>query len=148
MTELQGIKNILVSLAAEVLGVKRGVEAVNETVKSLGSRITEAESRISKLEDEEAKRALVVNDLERQNHVLNEKITALEGFSRRQNICIAGVKDWDGFMKTLLSEALNINVDDWYEVDRIHRVWPDLETTPGQDTSLSGSFGACPRLLC
>ena len=112
MTELQGIKNILVSLAAEVSGVKRGVEAVNEIVKSLGSRITEAESRISKLEDEEAKRAPVVNDLERQNHVLKETITALEGFSRRQNIRIVGVKeglegrDWDGFMKTLSEGAI------------------------------------------
>lgn len=130
MTELQGIKDILVSLAADVSGVKRGVEAVNETVKGLGCRIAEAESRISKLEDEEAKRAPVVNDLERQNRILKEKITVLEGFSRRQNIRIVGVKegmegrDWDGFMKTLLSEALNINVDDWYEVDRIHRVGP------------------------
>jgi len=126
MTELKGIKNILMSLAAEVSGVKRGLEAVNETVKSLGCRITEAESRISKLKDEVAKRAPVVKDLERQKHILKEKITALEGFSRRQNIHIAGVKegmegrDWDGFMKTLLSETLNINVDDWYEVERIH----------------------------
>lgn len=64
---------------------------MNETVKSLGSRITDAESRIFKLEDKEAKRAPVVNDLERQNHILREKITALEGCSRRQNIRIAGV---------------------------------------------------------
>ena len=56
MTELQGIESILESLATDVLGVKSGVEAVNETVKSLGCRITEAESRISKLEDEEVKK--------------------------------------------------------------------------------------------
>lgn len=130
VTELQGIRNILEGLATDVSGVKRGIEAVNETVKSLGCRITEAESRISKLEDEEAKRAPVVNDLERQNRILKEKVTALEGFSRRQNIRIAGVnegmegRDWDGFMKILLSEALDINVSDWYEVDRIHRVGP------------------------
>ncbi|MEQ2292733.1 hypothetical protein AMECASPLE_025945 [Ameca splendens] len=80
MTELQGIKNILETLAVEVSGVKRGIEAVNETVKSLGCRITEAESRISRLEDEEAKRVSVVCGLERQNHILKEKITVLEGF--------------------------------------------------------------------
>lgn len=130
MTELQGIKTILENLAADVSGLKRGVEAVNETVKSLGCRITEAESRISKLEDKEAKRALVVNDLARQNHMLKEKITRLEGFSWCQNIRIAGVKeglegrDWDGFMTTLLSEALDISVDDWYEIDRIHWIGP------------------------
>ncbi|MEQ2157834.1 hypothetical protein GOODEAATRI_005859 [Goodea atripinnis] len=106
MTELQGIKNILETLAVEVSGVKRGIDAVNETMKSLGCRITEAESRISRLEDEEAKRAPVVCGLERQNHILKEKITVLEGFQRRQNIRIAGVKDGtEGFMETLLSEA-------------------------------------------
>lgn len=130
MTELQGIKTILESLAVDVSGVKRGVEAVNEKVKRLGCRITEAESRISKLEDGEAKRAPEVNDLARQNHILKEKITAFEGCSRRQNIRNADVKegmegrDLDSFMKTLLLEALDINVDDWYEVDRIHRVGP------------------------
>ncbi|MEQ2196104.1 hypothetical protein XENOCAPTIV_024107 [Xenoophorus captivus] len=77
MTELQGIKNILETLAVEVSGVDRGVQAVNETVKSLGCRITMAQSNPnpSKLEDEEAKRAPVVYGLETQNHILKEKIT-------------------------------------------------------------------------
>ncbi len=132
MTELQGIKSLLESLASDLSGVKRGVDELNETVKGLGGRITEAESRISKLEDEEEKRDPVVNDLVRQNHSLKEKITELEGFSCRQNIHIVGIKeslegcDWDAFMKTLLSEALDINVDDWYEFDRIQRVGPRL----------------------
>ena len=132
LTELQGIKTILESLAADASGVRRGVEAVNETVKSLGCRITETESRISKLEDEEVKRVPVVNDQARQNHALKEKITTLENFSQRKNVRIVGVKEgmvgryWDGFMKTLLSGALDNNVDDWYEVDRIHRVGPQL----------------------
>lgn len=53
----------------------------------------------------------MVNELVKQNHVLKEKTTAPEGASRRQNIRIVGViegiegGDWDGFMKTLLSEA-------------------------------------------
>lgn len=59
----------------------------------------------------------MVNDLARQNKILKEKITVLEGFSQCQNIRIAGVKegmegrDWDGHMKILLSEALDINVE-------------------------------------
>lgn len=133
MTELLGIKAILQGLATDISWVKSGIESVNETAR--GRRITKAESRISKLEDEEEKRAPVVNELVKQNHVLKEKITALEGASRRQNIRIVGVKegieggDWDGFMKTLLSEALDINADNWYEVDRIHRIGP----RPGDD---------------
>lgn len=118
------------SLTAQVSGVNRGIEAVNETVKSLGCRTAEAESRISKMEDEEAKRAPVVDDLERQNHILKEKINGAGRLLPAAKHTYRGVKegmegrDWDGFMKTLLSEALNINVDDWYEVDRIHRVGP------------------------
>lgn len=119
MAELLGIKAILEGLATDISGVKSGIESVNETVRGLGCRITEAESRISKLEDGEEKRAPVVNELAKQNRILKEKITALEGTSQRQNIRIVGVKegkeggDWDGFMKTLLSEALDIDVDDW-----------------------------------
>lgn len=116
---------------------------MNKTVKGLGCRVIEVESRISKLEDKEEKQALVVNDLLKQNHVLKKKITALEDFSRHQNIGIMGVKegmeggDWDGFVKTLLSEALDINANDRY---------PDQVTTPGQDTSSSRSCATKPRL--
>lgn len=39
-------------------------------------------------------------------------------------------QDMDGFITTLLREAPEINVDDWYEVDRAHRVGP-----PPSDTS-------------
>lgn len=73
-----------------------------------------------------------MNDPVKQNHALKKKITELEGFSRRQNIHIVGVKegmeggDWDGFMKTLLSQALIINAYDWYEVDKIQWITPRL----------------------
>lgn len=59
MTELQGIKTILDSLTTypDISGGKRGIEVGIERVKSLGCRITQAKSRISKLEGKEAKRA-------------------------------------------------------------------------------------------
>lgn len=47
VTQLQGIKTILETPAVELSSVKRGVEVVNDTVKSLGCKITEAGSRIS-----------------------------------------------------------------------------------------------------
>lgn len=52
----------------------------------------------------------------------------MESFSCHQNTHIADFKEgmegcsWDAFMTTLLSEALNSKVDDWYEVDRIHQI--------------------------
>lgn len=60
----------------------------------------------------------------------------MEGFSRRQNIRISGVRegtegrDLEGCLKTLLSEALDIKADAWYEIDRIHRVG----TAPASDS--------------
>lgn len=61
--------------------VKSGIESLNETVNNLGGRITEAEARISNLEDEEAKASPIRKNLMKQNLWLQEKLTALEGFS-------------------------------------------------------------------
>uniref|UniRef100_A0A8D0CWR1 L1 transposable element RRM domain-containing protein n=1 Tax=Sander lucioperca TaxID=283035 RepID=A0A8D0CWR1_SANLU len=89
-----------------------------------------AEERISRLEDEEAKANPIMKGLVKQNQQLREKVTALEGFSRRQNIRISGIRegvegrDLEGCFKTLLKEALDIEADAWYEIDRIHRVGP------------------------
>lgn len=52
-------------------------------------------------------------------------------------------------MKTLLSEALNIDADDWYEVDRIH--W--VGARPGDNARprhiiVRLSCGTKPRLPC
>lgn len=128
--ELTSIRSILEILAKGMNEVKNGVESLNETVNNLGGRITEAEERISRLEDEEAKANQIVKGLVKQNQQLREKVTALEGFSRRQNIRISGIRegmegrDLEGCFKTLLKEALDIEADAWYEIDRIHRVGP------------------------
>lgn len=45
------------------------MESLNETVKNMGNRITEAESQSSSLEDEEAKRGLILHKLCKQNTV-------------------------------------------------------------------------------
>lgn len=128
--ELQGIRNILEALAKDVSGVKSGMDSLTETVRNLGDRTTEAESRISVLEDDSAKQAPIVEELVKQNKLLRDSLSALEGYSRRQNIRISGItegaegRDCDAFLKTLLQESLGIEADDWYEADRIHRVGP------------------------
>lgn len=128
--ELTAIRSILEKLAHDINAVKGGIESLNETVNSLGVRVEEAETRISRLEDEEAKASSINQNLLKQNQRLQDKLTALEGFSRRQSIRISGVKegaeasDLERCLKDILKEALDIEADDWYEVDRIHRVGP------------------------
>ncbi|KAM7377772.1 hypothetical protein PAMA_012929 [Pampus argenteus] len=129
--ELAAMRSILEKLAADMTSVKNGIESLNKTVTNLGGRMDEAEMRISRLEDVENEAGATRKELVKQNRPLQEKLTALEGFSRRQNIRITGVKkgtegpDLGGCLKTLLSEALGIDAEDpWFEMDRVYRVGP------------------------
>lgn len=132
--ELKGIRAILEIMAKDMSGVKSELASLNGTVNKLGDRITEAEGRISELEDKNTEQGPVVEELVKLNKLLQGKISALEGYSRRQNIRIAGVKekmeghDADAFLKTLLQESLAIEDNGWYEADRIHRVGPAPNT--------------------
>lgn len=54
-------------LAKDMNGVRSGIESLNETVNNLGGRITEAEARISWLEDEEAKVKPIMENMVKQN---------------------------------------------------------------------------------
>lgn len=80
----------------------------------------------------------MMKNLVKQNQRLQDKLTALEGFSRRQNIRISGIRegtegrDLEGCVKTLLNEALDLENAAWYEIDRIHHVGP----APNNDSRL------------
>lgn len=128
--ELTSIRSLLEQVAQDMTAVKGGIESLKEAVNSLGARVDETETRISRLEDEEAKASSISKNLKIQNQRLQEKVTALEGFSRRQNIRISGIREGtegrnlEDCVKNLLSEALDIEMGDYYEIDRIHRVGP------------------------
>lgn len=128
--ELTSIRSLLEQVAQDMTAVKGGIESLKEAVNSLGVRVDETETRISRLEDEEAKASSISKNLKIQNQRLQEKVTALEGFSRRQNIRISGIREGtegrnlEDCVKNLLSEALDIEMGDYYEIDRIHRVGP------------------------
>lgn len=137
--ELTAIRSLLEQLANDMTVVKSGIESLSETVTALGGRMDEAETRISRLEDEEGKASTIRSELEKQNRRLQEKLTTLEGFSRRQNVRISGMKegtessDLEGCVKTFLSEALQIEAEDaLFEIDRIHRVGPKFTEEDAQ----------------
>uniref|UniRef100_A0A3P9ARQ8 L1 transposable element RRM domain-containing protein n=1 Tax=Maylandia zebra TaxID=106582 RepID=A0A3P9ARQ8_9CICH len=128
--ELTSIRSLLEQVAQDMTAVKGGIESLKEAVNSLGVRVDETETRISRLEDEEAKASSICKILKIQNQRLQDKVTALEGSSRRQNIRISGIREGsegsniEDYVKNLLSEALDIEMGDYYEIDRIHRVGP------------------------
>uniref|UniRef100_A0A3B4F3U4 L1 transposable element RRM domain-containing protein n=1 Tax=Pundamilia nyererei TaxID=303518 RepID=A0A3B4F3U4_9CICH len=130
VAELTSIRALLEQVVQDMMAVKGGIESLKEAVNSLGARVDKTETRISRLEDEEAKASSISKNLKIQNQRLQEKVTALEGFSRRQNIRISGIREGtegrnlEDCAKNLLSEALDIEMGDWYEIDRIHRVGP------------------------
>lgn len=103
--------------------VKGEIESLKEAVNSLGVRVNEAEIRISCLEDKEAKASSISKNLGAQNQWLQEKVTALEGFSQCQNIRISGVKEGtkgpnlEGYVKNLQTEVSDIEMGDWYKTD-------------------------------
>lgn len=79
--ELTSIRSLLEQVAQDMMAVKGGIESLKEAVNSLDARMDETETRISRLEDEEAKASSISKNLKMQNQRLQEKVTALKGFS-------------------------------------------------------------------
>lgn len=122
---------MLEQLIGDMTIVKSGIKRLSETVAALGARMDEAETRVSRLEDEEVKASVIRGEMEKQNRRLQEKLTTLEGFSRRQNVRLSGMDegtertDLEGCVKTFLSEALQSDAEDaFFEIERIHCVGP------------------------
>lgn len=118
---------MLEQLIGDMTIVKSGIKRLSETVAALGARMDEAETRVSRLEDEEVKASVIRGEMEKQNRRLQEKLTTLEGFSRRQNVRLSGMDegtertDLEGCVKTFLSEVLQVEAEDaFFEIDRIH----------------------------
>lgn len=57
MAELASIKTQLQGITSDMTGLKSGKDAVQTAVEKLGARMTEAEARISALEDQGQARA-------------------------------------------------------------------------------------------
>lgn len=90
------------------------MDAVQSTMEKLGSQMTEAETRISALEDQGQTQGATVEAKVKTPSQLQETITYLEDAGHGNNIRIVGMaedtegRDMQGFLKKLISEALDI----------------------------------------
>lgn len=129
-SELAGIKNLLHGIAADVSSMKTGLEKLQTTVEQLGARVTEAETRISDLEDASNSRGASIDSAISNLKKLQDKVTYLEDASRRNNVRVTGIpenaekQDLRGFMLHLLAEGLELDVDAGFELEQVHRVGP------------------------
>lgn len=101
-------------------------------------RITDAEERISALEDDFGKENILIKELSKKVSSLCQQVDDLESRSRRNNIRIMGLKegsegdDLMGFLGRLFQHILGENIPT-PEVDRAHRASrprPDPEDPP------------------
>lgn len=130
MSELASIKNLLHGIAADVSSMKTGLETLQATVEQPGARMTEAETRISDLEDASNSRGASIDSALLNLKKLQDKVTYLEDAGRRNNVRVVGIpenaekQDLSGFMLHILAEKLDLDVDAGFELERAHRVGP------------------------
>lgn len=126
--KLASIKHLLKGIATDVNSMKMGMEKLQATVESLGSRMSEAETRISDLEDANNSREVSIGSALSSLKALQDKVTYLEDYSRRNNVRVMGIpekaegSDLRGFVLGVLTEQLELDVNAGFEIERVHRV--------------------------
>lgn len=94
---------------------------------SRGGRMTEAETRISALEDKDGARETAMNTVLKTVTQLQEQVVYLEDAGRRNNVRIVGIeegaegRDILGFVRKLISETLDVELTQDFEIEQFHR---------------------------
>lgn len=118
------------------------LEGFSMDIRNQGTRLTEAEQRVNELETVNVDlRESLLYCLKKQK-ILLDKVTDLEGRSRRNNIRIYGIKEgaegsaMSAFMTNFLKEQLSLGEDVDFQIQRAHR---SLGPKP-QDTTTTRSI--------
>ncbi|KAL7379790.1 hypothetical protein ABVT39_005926 [Epinephelus coioides] len=113
----------------DYLSEKLENEAVTcRKIESARSRVSNAEKRISDLENQRAADGNTLKDLARELNSLQTKFTSLEGYNRRNNLVFVGLEEGieagnlDKMICDILRYILDLKDDDpTPEVERQHR---------------------------
>uniref|UniRef100_H2ZTN0 L1 transposable element RRM domain-containing protein n=1 Tax=Latimeria chalumnae TaxID=7897 RepID=H2ZTN0_LATCH len=130
----------LLQLTSDAAEVKLGIQNLKASQDRLGTRMLEAEWRISKIEDDAEEETQTIKQLEQRLITAAERIEDLENRSRRNNIRIVGFPEGvEGgnptkFLQSVLTELLDLSKDMPLEIEQAHRALGP-HPTPGQ----------CPR---
>uniref|UniRef100_H3APF8 L1 transposable element RRM domain-containing protein n=1 Tax=Latimeria chalumnae TaxID=7897 RepID=H3APF8_LATCH len=114
-------------LTANDTEVKQAVLALQQSQDRLGARLTEAERRISKVEDEGVEETQRLQRVEQQLAAAVNRIDDLENRSRRNNIRIVGFPEGvEGgnprkFLQAVIPELLGLDKEVPLEIERAHR---------------------------
>ena len=87
MTKVSG------SISAQLAEINNSISGLTESINMLGSRMDEAEERISTAEDMLEGMETVLLKLHKDNEYLMDKVHHLENYSRRCNIWIIGFRE-------------------------------------------------------
>uniref|UniRef100_A0A3Q2ZBQ9 L1 transposable element RRM domain-containing protein n=1 Tax=Kryptolebias marmoratus TaxID=37003 RepID=A0A3Q2ZBQ9_KRYMA len=105
--------------------MNKKLEEVGSDIHNQAARLTEAEQRVNELETVNMDLRDSLSYCLKQQKNLLDKVTDLEGRSRRNNICIYGIKEeaegnsMQTFIANFLKEQLSISQD--LQIQRAHR---------------------------
>lgn len=136
---LMAINNLKSEFSTRLDGILTAVEEIRKELVDCTERITETETRLSTVEDGQAKLQETVQSLEKRNKALEDKVIDLETRSRLNNLRLvnlpegAEVPDPCSFLEGWLPEALDLApLRCPIVLERAHRVGPrrDTEESP------------------
>lgn len=138
--ETAGFATILRELRDFRQDNNRQLQEIKGEIDKTNSRLTDAEARISANEDRLQQVEEVLAVMMTSHEALQQRITSLEGYGRRSNIRIYGVKEGSEppgpmipFVEKLLKENLGIPEGRALQIQRAHRAsapLPDKDRPP------------------
>lgn len=80
-------------VGADVLDIKAGLDSLKADVATLGSRVSEAEERVSQLEDDNTRLTSLTESMANTITQLQTRVEYHENYSRRNNLRLTGVPE-------------------------------------------------------
>lgn len=127
LAEVSKMSATLQTVASDVSTIKGTTDELKNAVKAMQERLTQAEGRISGVEDSTQQLLNVREQQRKRLDTLWNRVEDLENRSRRNNVRLLGLKEGiegDNLIacvEKILSEGLNIDIDNEFEIERAHR---------------------------
>lgn len=134
--ELRGLRTEFVGKFDRVL---KALEDTRKEMSECAERLSQAEVRLSAVEDQQVDSRVLIESLQRRNKSLEDKVIDMEMRSRLNNLRLVGLPessegaDMCGFLENWLPDALDLSpMRQPLVLERAHRIGPkrDTDTPP------------------